>query len=143
MNRLLYEHSTFCRGYLIIPFQYGQADSQAIYSYRLLSEIGHKGHFHTATNPAKLYSDSIDGILQIARDDLTQFSDSDSYDDYFKRRYTYRDNLIIVIEAAGTFFYDHYPPTELTNIAAPKLFESEAECLNWIRQGIDRISSSV
>ena len=34
-------------------------------------------------------------------------------------------------------FYDHYPLVELINIAAPKIFESESECLAWIHQGLD------
>jgi hypothetical protein len=45
--------------------------------------------------------------------------------------------LIIVFKEGGKYFYDHYPPELLNNIAAPKLFTSEYECLNWIQQGLD------
>lgn len=42
MSRLLYEKSVSYKGYLIIPFVFGIANSQSIYSYKLLSELGLK-----------------------------------------------------------------------------------------------------
>jgi hypothetical protein len=138
MSRLLYEHSVSHCGYLIIPYQHGAIDAQSIYSYKLLSEFGHKGRFHKADNPAGLYSSSIAGIMAIAQEHLSQQLNCNSQTDYFKRRYTYRNTLIIVFHQAGKYFYDHYPPEDLHNIAAPKIFATEADCLNWIKQGLDR-----
>ncbi|HCF29927.1 MAG TPA: hypothetical protein DEV81_22615, partial [Cyanobacteria bacterium UBA11049] len=65
-------------------------------------------------------------------------SDIISDRDSFKSRYTYRNNLIIILEISGKYFYDHYPPDNLNNIAAPRIFSSEAECINWIKQGLER-----
>ncbi len=106
-------------------------------SYTLLSDLGHRGRFHKADNPSETFSNTIEGILKIAREHLTQHSEINSETDYFKHRYTYRNNLIIVLHQAGKVFYDHYPPDELTNIAAPKLFKNESDCLMWIQQGFN------
>jgi hypothetical protein len=46
--------------------------------------------------------------------------------------------LIVIHEGAGKYFYDHYKPEELNNVAAPKLFKSESDCISWIKQGLDR-----
>jgi hypothetical protein len=138
VNRLLYEHSSICKGYLIIPFIYGGADQQTIYSYLLLSEQGHKGKFNKVENPAGLYSDQLDTILKIAQEHLAQASDIEQSSDYFKHRYIYQHHLIIVVQESGKYFYDHYPPQELNNIAAPKLFHTEHDCLTWIQQGLKR-----
>ncbi len=140
MSRLLYEHSVSYEGHLIIPFVYGTIDSQTIYSYKLLSELGHNGELHKLENPAGMYANSLNGIIDIAEEHLEYHSDVDSKQDYFRNRYTYQNNLVIVLEQAGKFFYDHYPPNELNNIAAPKLFDTERKCLDWIKQGLDRNS---
>lgn len=137
MSRLLYEKSVSSQGHLIIPFVLVLADTQAIYSYKLLSEVGYKGQFHKSDNPAVTYSNSIDRIIEVAKEHLTQNSDVVTSVDYFKCRYTYRHNLIIIYEGAGKYFYDHYKPEELNNVAAPKIFNSEQECINWIKQGLD------
>ncbi|MBW4563042.1 MAG: hypothetical protein KME32_18210 [Mojavia pulchra JT2-VF2] len=137
MSRLLYESSVSYKGYLIIPFVFGKADSYEIYSYKLLAEIGHKSQFHKAENPAGIYGSSIINIIDIAKEHIDQKSDFVSNGDSFKSRYIYRHNLIIVSHEEDKYFYDHYPPELLNNIAAPKLFKSEYECLNWIKQGID------
>jgi hypothetical protein len=137
MTRLLYEKSVSLQGHLIIPFVLILADTQAIYSYRLLSELGHKGKFHKLENPADIYASSVNRIIEIAREHLAQNSDVVSNLDYFKSRYTYRHSLIIIHESSGRYFYDHYKPEELDNIAAPKIFSSEQECINWIKQGFD------
>lgn len=136
MNRLLYEKSVSHNDHLIIPFVFGTADGQSLYSYKLLSGSGHKSKFHQSENPGKLYSSGIDSILNIAQKFLEQNLDSRAENDGFKRRYTYRHHLIIVSEVSGKYFYDHYPPDELKNIAAPKLFKTETDCLNWIKQGL-------
>lgn len=142
MNRLLYEKSVSYRGHLIIPFVFGKVDGQFIYSYQLLSELGYRGKFHKAENPAKIYSHRIQGIVEIAREYLDVHSDAIGAVDYFQHRYTYRGNLIIVHQEAGKYFYDHYKPESLTNLAAPKIFQSEVECLNWIKIGLDRSHAS-
>ena len=137
MARLLYENSVTYRGYLIIPFVSGSIAGEEIYSYRLLSESGHRGQFHKATNPSEEFSSRLENLIKIAQAHLAQHSDPETDTDYFQRRYTYRNNLIIVLRQGGKIFYDHYPPSELTNIAAPKIFESESACLTWIQQGLE------
>lgn len=157
MSRLLYEQSTSYQGHLIIPFVYQQLAGQEIFSYRLLSEWGYKGRLHRAENPGGIYSCSASGITQIAKEYLDKTTqqenraanigkaiaipDTDTLAlpnrDYFRNRYTYKQNLIIVFHARHKFFYDHYPPTSLKNIAAPKIFNTERACLTWIKNGID------
>jgi hypothetical protein len=137
MSRLLYENSISYKGHLIIPFIFEIADRQVIYSYKLLSELGHRGKFHKSENPAGIYSNSIDNIIDVAREHLDKESDIVSNVEYFKRRYTYQNNLIIIYEGAGKYFYDHYKPEALNNVAAPKIFKSEQDCINWIKQGVD------
>jgi hypothetical protein len=137
MSRLLYESSVSFEGYLIIPFVYGKVDNYEIYSYKLLSEIGQKSQFHKAENPAEIYGNSLSNIIDIAKEHLQKHSDFVSHGDSFRHRYTYHQNLIIVFQQDDKYFYDHYPPELLNNIAAPKLFKSEYECLSWIKQGLD------
>ncbi|MEH2394348.1 MAG: hypothetical protein V7K21_22705 [Nostoc sp.] len=139
MNRLLYESSVSYKGYLIIPFVFGQADNYEIYSYKLLSEIGHRNQFHKAENPAKIYGSGVSNIVDIAKEhiDIAQNSEFIHQGDSFKSRYIYRNNLIIIFLEGDKCFYDHYPPELLNNIAAPKLFKSEYECLSWIKQGLN------
>jgi hypothetical protein len=137
MSRLIYESSVSYQGYLIIPFVFGTADNYEIYSYKLLSEIGHKSKFHKADNPAEMYGSSTSNIIDIAKEHIDQHSELVSQEDNFKSRYVYRNNLIIVCQMGGQYFYDHYPPELLNNIAAPKLFNSEYDCLSWIKQGLD------
>ena len=138
MSRLLYESSVSFKGYLIIPFVFGKVDSYEIYSYKLLSEIGQKSQFHKAENPAGIYGNSISNIIDIAKEHIDKHSEFVSHGDSFQSRYTYYQNLIIVFQQDGQYFYDHYPPELLNNIAAPKLFKSEYECLSWIKQGLYR-----
>ncbi|HEY9852027.1 MAG TPA: hypothetical protein V6D28_21310 [Leptolyngbyaceae cyanobacterium] len=140
-GRLLYEYSVTHQGHLIIPFVYGVADREEIYSYQLLSELGCRGKFHKVENPAGFYASNVYSIITIAKDHLDEHSDVIDSLDLFKIRYTYRHNLIIVSQLAGKYFYDHYPPKELMNIAAPKIFPSEIDCINWVKQGLDRSHS--
>jgi hypothetical protein len=137
MSRLLYENSMSYKGYLIIPFVFGKADNYEIFSYKLLAEIGHNSLFHKADNPAGIYGSNISNIIDIAKEHIDQQSEFISCGDSFKSRYIYRHNLIIICQQEGKYFYDHYPPELLNNIAAPKLFKSEYECLSWIKQGLD------
>lgn len=147
--RLLYEKSISYRGYLIIPFRFVTAlrfCAQPLYSYILLSELGHEGHLHKAENPGGLCTDSPEGVVAIAQEYLvthlpidSSYSRTNPKTDYFKNRYAYRDNLIIIFEMGGKYFYDHYPPDNLHNIAAPKIFTSEQDCIDWIKDGMDRI----
>lgn len=138
MSRLLYEKSVSYKGHLIIPFVLAIANSQSIYSYKLLSELGHKGKFHKAENPPGLFADNVEKIIKIAKDYLNENYDVVSGGDYFQSRYTYRDDLIIIYHEGGKYFYDHYKPESLNNVAAPKLFASEYECINWVKSGLDR-----
>lgn len=140
MDRLLYENSVAYHGHLIIPFGYCHIDREQIYSYHLLSELGSRGKLHKAENPAGIYASSINGIIDIAKEHLDKNSDAIRPMEIFKARYTYRDNLIIIYGMNNRFFYDHYPPAELRNIAAPKLFKSQVECISWIEKGLDRSS---
>ncbi len=137
MNRLLYESSVSYKGYLIIPFVFGKVDNYEIYSYKLLAEIGHKSHFHASENPATMYGDTITNIIDIAKEHIDINIDFVSQGDFFKTRYIYRHNLIIVYQKNSRCYYDHYAPESLNNIAAPKLFSSSYECLNWIQKGLD------
>ena len=137
MSRQLYERSVSYKGYLIIPFLFGRIDSYDIYSYKVLSEMGSESRFHKAENPAEIYDISIDNIILIAKEHIDKYLEFVSQKDNFKFRYIYRNNLIIVFQETGKYFYDHYPPDSLNNIAAPKLFKSEYECLCWIKKGLD------
>ena len=141
INRFLYENSVAYQAYLIIPFVSTRINDQNIYSYCLLSEQGYKNKLHQVTNPAQLYSSHLDDIINIAKEHLNSLSNRvDGFDTslYFYQRYTYRHNLIILHQQINKCFYEHYPPHELRNIAAPKLFDSSLECLNWVKQGLDR-----
>ncbi len=140
MKRLFYEDSVSYKGYLIIPFVFGKVDNYEIYSYKLLSQIGAKSQYHKAENPAKIYGSSVENIINIAKEHIDQHSDFQYDDDTFKHRYTFRNNLIIVSHEAGKYYYDHYLPDSLNNIAAPKLFKSEYECWCWVKQGIDGLN---
>ncbi len=135
----LYDQSTPERGHLIIPFQYVHVSGYPVFSYGLLSELGHRGPLHRSINPAQLYSSSVEGIVAIAREHLAQADvQSRSSFDVFQNRYVYQGHLLIVGEIRGKFFYDHYPPYVLRNIAAPKLFATEQECLSWIKLGLQQ-----
>ncbi|KAI9131243.1 hypothetical protein [Acaryochloris sp. CCMEE 5410] len=137
-RRLMYEQSVVYRGHLIIPYIYSEIAQTPIYAYRLLSELGNRSEWHRANNPAGLHSSRIEGILDIAREHLEAEVSAIPTMDYFKQRYIYKQNLVIISEIAGKFFYDHYPPTRLNNIAAPKIFSSELACINWVKAGLDR-----
>ncbi|MFM7406679.1 MAG: hypothetical protein ACKO3K_08455 [Cuspidothrix sp.] len=137
MNRLIYESSVSYNGYLIIPFVFSKLDNYDIYSYTLLAEIGYKSRFHGAENPAKIYENSIKDIIDTAQQHIDIHRDFINQGDFFKNRYIYRHNLIIVYDKNGRYYYDHYSPESLSNIAAPKLFSSSYECLNWVQKGLD------
>jgi hypothetical protein len=137
MNRLIYESSVSYNGYLIIPFVFGKVDDYDIYSYKLLAEIAHKSRFHAAENPAKMYGNTITNIIDIAKEHIDIHTDFVSQGDFFKTRYIYHHNLIIIYDKNGRCYYDHYSPESLSNIAAPKLFSSPYECLNWLQKGLD------
>ena len=138
MNQLVYEKSVSHKGYLIVPFVYALANSEVIYSYALLCEVGHKGKFHKAENPSGIFSSKIATILEIAKEHLDLHSDIFNPVDSFKNRYTYLDNLIVVYQISGKYFYDHYKPDSLNNVAAPRIFKTESDCLAWIKNGLDR-----
>ena len=137
IDRFLYEKSATHQECLIIPFVYSYVDGQDIYSYALLSEQGYTSILHQAENPAKLYSGEIKEIIAIAQQHLdTQITLEGS--DHFRQRYTYNHNLIIIHQQGNKCFYDHYAPTKLVNIAAPKIFSSTSECIDWVKLGLKR-----
>lgn len=137
-HRFLYENSVSYQGHLVIPFLLEKLEVDQIYSYTLLSDLGHKSQFHKVDNPAQVYSNSVLNIIELAKQHLEMYSDINTKLDYFKNRYTYDNNLIIIHEQGGKYFYDHYPPEQLNNIAAPKLFKSEIDCINWVKTGLER-----
>lgn len=139
MTRLLYESSVCYQGYLIIPFVFGKADNYEIYSYKLLAEVGYNSQYHKVENPAGICASSIDNIIDIAKEHIDKHSDFVSQGDCFKTRYTYKNNLIVVYHEGDKYFYDHYPPDSLNNIAAPRTFLSQYECIAWIKQGLDGV----
>ena len=135
IDRFLYEKSVTYQECLIIPFTYSYVDGQNIYSYALLSEQGYTSVLHQAENPAKLYSSEITEIIVIAQQHLdTQVTLEGSH--YFRQRYTYNHNLIIIHQEGNKCFYDHYAPSKLVNIAAPKIFANALDCIDWVKQGL-------
>ncbi len=141
ISRFLYENSVLYQSYLIIPFIAHRIEGENIYSYSLLAEQGYKNNLHKATNPAKLYSSYLNNIIKIAKEHISSLEAVNRKSQkslYFYQRYIYNDNLIILHEQAEKCFYNHYPPYELKDIAAPKLFKSSFECLNWVKKGLDR-----
>lgn len=137
-NRLLYEKSVVHQGYLIIPYVDRTLVGESIYSYRLLSMMGNHVRFHRSENPTQRFAGKIEQIIAIAQEYLDTASDIDTDVDYFQERYVYLDNLILISAIASKYFYDHYPPDRLQNIAAPKIFLSEQACIEWVKRGIDR-----
>ena len=138
----IYEKSVSYLGYLIVPFVFSRVGGEFIYSYALLSDRGYQGKFHQGENPAKLYANSIEGIITISRQHLDIFVEKKPKTDYFCDRYTYLNNLIIIHCEGGKCFYDHYSPKELRNIAAPKLFLSVQDCIHWVKSGLDNPSGN-
>jgi hypothetical protein len=137
IDRFIYEKSATHQDCLIIPFVYSYVDGQDIFSYALLSEQGYTSILHQAENPAKLYSAEIEGIMAIAQQHIdTQVTLEGT--DYFRQRYTYNHNLIIIHQQGNKCFYEHYAPSKLVNIATPKIFSSVADCINWVKLGLQR-----
>jgi len=135
MNRFLYEKSVTYQECLIIPFVSGCIDGDDIYSYSLLSEQGYTSQLHQSRNPAQSYSSKLPKIIEIAKQHLdSQFTLEGS--EYFRQRYTYRHNLIILHQEGDKCFYDHYSPKRLVNIAAPKIFSNVYDCINWVKSGL-------
>lgn len=136
-KRFLYEKSVTYQECLIIPFVYSCVDGQKIYSYGLLSEQGYTSILHQAENPAKLYSNELQGIVAIAKQHLNSQVILEG-SGYFRQRYTYNHNLIIIHQEANKCFYDHYAPNKLVNIAAPKIFSNASDCIDWVKSGLQR-----
>ena len=136
-ERFLYEKSVAYQECLIIPFVFSCVDGQNIYSYSLLSEQGYTSILHQAENPAKLYSNKLQDIVTIAQQHLdSQIILEGSR--YFRQRYTYHHNLIVIHQEANKCFYDHYAPNKLINIAAPKIFSCPLDCIAWVKSGLQR-----
>ena len=135
IDRFLYEKSVAYHECLIIPFIFSCVDGQDIYSYSLLSEQGYTSSLHQTENPAQLYSHEAQGIVAIAKQHLDNQTILEG-SGYFQQRYTYNHNLIIIHQAGHKCFYDHYAPTRLVNIAAPKIFSSALDCIEWVKSGL-------
>jgi hypothetical protein len=142
-HRYLYEKLALHYGYLVIPFQCGAISGADLYSYQLLCAFERQGRFNREVNPTEEYSASIERVVAIAEAFLEAHSDLPAEIHYVQQRYVYQGNLILISQIAGQYFYDHYPPDTLTNLAAPRLFETEADCIVWVKQGIDRIHPPV
>ncbi|MEA5533018.1 hypothetical protein [Crocosphaera sp. XPORK-15E] len=138
MNRFLYEKSITYKGYLIIPFLFTRVGGEFIYSYALLAAEGYEDEFHKAKNPSGLCANNLSGIVEIAQQHLNKYSQNLKEDNYFEQRYTYQNHLIIIHQEGNKCFYDHYPSNELRNIAAPTLFFNPDDCINWIKQRLNR-----
>lgn len=138
-HQYLYEKLAFHCGYLVIPFQCSMISGADLYSYRLLGAFERQGRFHEAVNPTEEYAGSVERVMAIAQTFLEHHSDLPSATTYVQQRYVYQGNLILISEIAGKYFYDRYPPDRLQNLAAPKLFEDEDNCITWVKQGIDRL----
>ncbi|MEL6579369.1 MAG: hypothetical protein AAFQ14_06435 [Cyanobacteria bacterium J06621_12] len=137
IDRFLYEKSVTYQECLVIPFLHSYLDDQDIFSYALLSEQGYTSVLHQAENPAKLYANDLPGIIATAQQHIdTQVTLEGSH--YFRQRYTYDHNLIIIHQEGNRCFYDHYAPTKLVNIAAPKIFASPVDCVEWVTSGLKR-----
>ena len=138
MNRFLYEKSVSYQGYLIIPFLLAKVSGEFIYSDVLLSEQGYEDELHKAKNPTQVCSNTLTGIVEIAQQYLNENSIHLGEDNYFDKRYTYQNTLIIIHYEGKRCFYDHYPSDELRNIAAPTLFLNADSCIDWIKTRLDR-----
>ena len=119
IDRFLYEKSVTYQECLIIPFVFSYIEQQNVYSYALLSEQGYASQLHQADNPAQLYSQNLADLIAIAQKHLDNQVILEG-SNYFRQRYTYSHNLIVIHQEGGKCYYDHYPPSKLVNIAAPK-----------------------
>lgn len=142
MNRFLYEKSIPYQSYLIIPFLVTRVAGEFIYSYTLLASQGYEDEFHKAKNPSGLCSNHLGGIIEIAQQHLKMYGNNLTEDNYFEQRYTYQNHLIIIHQEGKKCFYDHYPPNELRNIAAPTLFLKAGDCIDWVKKRLDRYQMS-
>lgn len=138
MNRLVYERSVSYKGHLIIPFILSRIGCETIYSYKLLANQGSTSPLHQSTNLSGICTNNLDDIIKIAKQNLDEKIKTYLGIDPFRDRYIYQNHLVILHYHSGKYFYDHYPPQELSNIAAPKLFISANDCLSWIKQGLDQ-----
>lgn len=127
------------RGYLIIPFLYGTVTGVMLYSYRLLSLVSSQATFHRAENPCDRIAEDPLSMIEMAKAHLDEHLAEEQTPDYCQQHYVYRHNLIIISAIGDRVFYDHYPPSGLNNIAAPKIFASEQECAEWVKQGLEQI----
>ncbi|PZD74855.1 hypothetical protein C1752_01006 [Acaryochloris thomasi RCC1774] len=136
--QFLYERSVIHQSYLIVPFAYGTVAGVVVYSYCLLSLVTNQAPLHKIENPADRYTERLESIIEIAKDHLDRELQEEQPLGYYQQHYVYRHNLIIISAIGGKIFYDHYPPSHLNNIAAPKIFASEQDCIHWVKQGLDR-----
>ena len=62
----------------------------------------------------------MENIITLAKEHLDINLEAIAQIDYFKSRYVYRHNLIVIDYENDKYFYEHYAPDSLNNIAAPK-----------------------
>ena len=108
MHRFLHEQSVSYRGKLIIPFIFGKADFQTIYSYALLEEQGHKSELHKAENPAELYLSNIEEIIDIAKRHLDERAEKGSERIFL--------SVILLIKTISSLFIKRQENVSMTTI---------------------------
>ena len=138
MLKYQYDKAATHRGFLIVPFEVTRISGRPIYSYVLLSGYGYQHQWHKSENLAGIYAEDIYEVIVHAKAHLDREDACGGKQGHFSSSYTYLRNLIVIYEAAGRFYYDHYAPERLTNIAAPKLFSSKEKCIDWVRTGLLR-----
>ncbi|WP_026100911.1 hypothetical protein [Synechococcus sp. PCC 7336] len=138
MTNYQYDKAASHRGFMIIPFEGGKISGRSLFSYVLLSGYGYQHQWHKTENIAGVYAEDAYEVVKLAKAHLDRHKAIGGSPTHFTLSYTYLNNLIVIHEAAGRFYYDHYTPGNLNNIAAPKLFSSEQECIEWVRLGLLR-----
>ena len=138
MTKYLYEKAASHRGFLIIPYEAARLSGRPLYSYVLLAGYGYQHQWHKTENLAGVYTEDIYEVVIHAKAHLDRHEACGGKESHFSGSYTYLRNLVVIYEAAGRFYYDQYAPESLTNIAAPKLFSTKQDCIEWVRLGLLR-----
>ena len=138
MTTYQYDKATAHRGFLIVPFEVTRLSGRPLYSYVLLSGYGSQHQWHKSGNLAGIYAEDIYDVIHHAKVHLDRQDACGGKSGHFSNSYTYLRNLVVIYESADRYYYDHYAPDSLTNIAAPKLFSSKEECIEWVRAGLLR-----
>lgn len=116
----------------MVPFCYGAMVGREIYSYWLLSALAYRSRWHRTENPAGLYSSTLTGIVEIAREHLDRHGDTPIADDHFAQRYVYCDNLIVLCRIGEKIF------TITICLAASTILPPRSCCLGGGVPGLDQ-----